>query len=72
MRSTASIWIQAPPDSVYTLVSDLSRWQEHLPHYRYVRILERKNGMVVRNMTTKVTEIGQVYVVVPVPESVQT
>jgi hypothetical protein len=34
-------------------------------------IVERRNGTVVRNLTSKVTEIGQVYVVVPVPESVQ-
>src|SRR5262245_57774711 len=34
-------------------------------------IVERRNGTVVRNLTAKVTEIGQVYVVVPVPDSVQ-
>ena len=34
-------------------------------------IIERQNGTVVRNLTTKVTEIGQVYVAVPVPDSVQ-
>jgi hypothetical protein len=34
-------------------------------------IVERRNGTVVRDMKTKVTEIGQVYVVVPVPDSVQ-
>jgi hypothetical protein len=34
-------------------------------------ILERKNGTVVRTVTTKVTEVGQVYVVMPVPDSVQ-
>jgi hypothetical protein len=34
-------------------------------------IVERQNGTVVRNLTAKVTEIGQVYVVVPVPESVK-
>jgi hypothetical protein len=33
-------------------------------------IVERRNGTVVRNVTTKVTEVGQVYVVMPVPESV--
>jgi hypothetical protein len=33
-------------------------------------IIERKNGTVVRNLTTKVTEVGQVYVVMPVPDSV--
>lgn len=34
-------------------------------------IVERRNGTVVRDVKTKVTEIGQVYVVVPVPDSVQ-
>ena len=34
-------------------------------------IVESRNGTVVRNLTAKVTEIGQVYVVVPVPDSVQ-
>ena len=34
-------------------------------------IVERRNGMVVRDLKTKVTEIGQVYVVIPVPDSVQ-
>jgi len=33
-------------------------------------IVERKNGVAVRNLTAKVTEIGQVYVVMPVPDSV--
>jgi hypothetical protein len=34
-------------------------------------IVERRNATVVRDLKTKVTEIGQVYVVVPVPDSVQ-
>ena len=34
-------------------------------------IVERKNGTVVRSVTAKVTEIGQIYVVMPVPDSVQ-
>jgi hypothetical protein len=34
-------------------------------------IVERQNGTVVRSLQTKVTEIGQVYVVMPVPDSVQ-
>jgi hypothetical protein len=33
-------------------------------------IIERRNGTIVRNLQTKVTEIGQVYVVIPVPDSV--
>ena len=35
-------------------------------------IVERRNGTVVRQLTSKVTEVGQVYVVVPVPDSVRT
>lgn len=35
-------------------------------------IVERHNGTVVRDLKTIVTEIGQVYVVVPVPDSVRT
>ena len=35
-------------------------------------IVERRNGAVVRDLKTVVTEIGQVYVVVPVPDSVRT
>jgi len=34
-------------------------------------IVERRNGTVVRELKAKVTEIGQVYVVVPVPDSVK-
>jgi hypothetical protein len=34
-------------------------------------IVERRNGEVVRNLKTTLTEIGQVYVVVPVPASVR-
>jgi len=34
-------------------------------------IVERQNGQVVRDLRTIITEIGQVYVVVPVPDSVR-
>lgn len=34
-------------------------------------LVERRNGTVVRNLTTDVTETGNVYVVAPVPASVQ-
>jgi hypothetical protein len=33
--------------------------------------VERKNGTAARNVTSKVTEIGQIYVIVPVPDSIQ-
>src|SRR5579871_2010554 len=35
------------------------------------RMTEKKNGTVVRDITTTVTETGQIYVVVPVPASVK-
>ena len=35
------------------------------------RITERKNGAVVRDITTTLTETGQMYVVMPVPASVK-
>ena len=53
MRSTASIWVQAPPRELYELVSDLGRWEERLPHYRYVRILDRQNGSVRAAMSAR-------------------
>jgi ribosome-associated toxin RatA of RatAB toxin-antitoxin module len=53
VRSSASIWIQAAPDRVYDLVSDLGRWQEYLPHYRYVRILARRDGTTRAAMSAR-------------------
>ena len=35
------------------------------------RLIERKNGAVVRDLTTRETETGNVYVVAPVPPSIQ-
>jgi hypothetical protein len=34
-------------------------------------MVERKNGTVMRSVTAKVTEIGQIYVIMPVPASVR-
>jgi hypothetical protein len=33
--------------------------------------VERRNGVPIRNVTSRVTEIGQIYVIVPVPDSIQ-
>jgi len=41
MHSTTPLWIQAPPRDLFALVSDLDRWEQNLPHYRYVKILRR-------------------------------
>ena len=34
-------------------------------------MVERRNGTVVRDLKSRVTEIGQIYVVMPVPDSVR-
>jgi hypothetical protein len=34
-------------------------------------MVERKNGTVMRSVNAKVTEVGQIYVIMPVPASVR-
>ena len=53
MHSESTIWIDAPPDRVFPLVADLARWKEHLPHYRYVRVLAAENGGVRAAMSAR-------------------
>jgi ribosome-associated toxin RatA of RatAB toxin-antitoxin module len=36
-----SVEIAAPAAAVYALAADTARWPLRLPHYRYVRVLER-------------------------------
>ncbi len=44
MRTVDSITIQAPIDRVFALAADVERWPAILPHYRWVRFLERGDG----------------------------
>lgn len=53
MHSSVSIWIAAPPERVFDLVADLERWPEHLPHYRYVRVLRRDGRMTRARMSAR-------------------
>lgn len=50
MRSAISIAVAAPPEVVYRLARDVSRWPELLPHYRSVSIEARKGSHVVARM----------------------
>ena len=36
--------VRAKPDRVYACAADVERWPEWLPHYRWVRFLERQGG----------------------------
>jgi hypothetical protein len=54
--------------------SDYKDWNSPLNKIQVLyagRMTERRNGTVVRDLTTDVTETGDVYVVAPVPPSVQ-
>lgn len=44
MRTIDSITIRAPIDRVFALAADVERWPAILPHYRWVRFLERGDG----------------------------
>jgi len=44
MHTVDHITIQAPPDRVFKVAADVERWPEILPHYRWVRFLDRRNG----------------------------
>jgi uncharacterized membrane protein len=42
VRTIDRISIRAPLDRVFALARDVERWPEILPHYRWVRMLERR------------------------------
>lgn len=44
MFTESHITIQAPRERVFECTIDLERWPERLPHYRYVKVLERAEG----------------------------
>lgn len=44
MRTVDRVEIAASADVVFRAASDVERWPEILPHYRWVRFLERRPG----------------------------
>src|SRR5215831_14250870 len=42
MHTIDRIRIRAPLDRVFAIARDIERWPEILPHYRWVRMLERR------------------------------
>ncbi|MDP9468562.1 MAG: SRPBCC family protein [Chloroflexota bacterium] len=44
MKSRLVIQIDAPFERIYPLASEVERWPERLPHYRYVRRLPSASG----------------------------
>lgn len=41
MRTAIELWMGAPAEVIYPLAAEVERWPELLPHYRWVRLLER-------------------------------
>lgn len=44
MRTVDRIRMRAPVERVFAAAADVERWPEILPHYRWVRMLERSDG----------------------------
>ncbi|HEV8357488.1 MAG TPA: SRPBCC family protein [Gemmatimonadales bacterium] len=44
MRTVDTLWMAAPPDRVFRRASEVERWPEILPHYRWVRLREQRPG----------------------------
>src|SRR2546425_10157517 len=53
MRTVDRVHIRAPLANVYTVASDVSRWPAILPHYRWVRFLERRGEGGVVEMAAR-------------------
>jgi hypothetical protein len=56
---------------VYTNFQDFNNPLFKIEALYPASMVERRNGTVVRSINAKVTEVGQVYVIMPVPDSVR-
>jgi len=53
MHTENEIWMRVPPERVFELVAEISRWPVLLPHYRWVRVLEERAGGRVAEMAAR-------------------
>ena len=53
MHAENTITIKAPIDKIFAIASDLSKWPEILPHYRWVRFLNKSDGHSIVNMAAR-------------------
>jgi ribosome-associated toxin RatA of RatAB toxin-antitoxin module len=64
MRSSIGIDVAAPPDLVFRLAHDVTRWERLLPHYARSRIVRREAGgatvvdFVARRSVVRVLGVG--------------
>ena len=50
MHLENEILIAAPPDTIFRLAAAVEQWPELLPHYRWVRVLERRGNQALVQM----------------------
>lgn len=53
MNSTNRIQISGPFEKLFSLAAGIARWPEILPHYRWVKILDERNGEVKAEMAAR-------------------
>ncbi len=53
MRLESVIHIAAPWERVFALAADIERWPERLPHYRWVRLLQRQGRRTAAEMAAR-------------------
>jgi ribosome-associated toxin RatA of RatAB toxin-antitoxin module len=51
MHTERSVLIHADPSAIFSIASDIERWPERLPHYRYVRVRLREGHRLVADMS---------------------
>ena len=55
-RGENEILITASPDIIFPLAAAVERWPELLPHYRWVRVLDRRDGRSLVSMAAQLVE----------------
>jgi ribosome-associated toxin RatA of RatAB toxin-antitoxin module len=50
MDTLSEQWMRAPVATIYPLAAEVERWPELLPHYRWVRLLERSGNRKLVDM----------------------
>ena len=50
MNTLTEQWMRAPAATIYPLAAEVERWPEILPHYRWVRLLERSGNRKLVDM----------------------
>lgn len=53
MNTFNQIQIYGPFETIFTLASQIARWPEIFPHYRWVKIIERRGEQIIAEMAAR-------------------